>query len=71
MDNIDQFVKCVVGISKESYNAVQILAKIANYENLEKNLTYYNEEVKLKKYELDKLNLDINRLNKLSLILSR
>ena len=36
MEDIDQFVKCVVGISKENYNPVQILAKIADYENLEK-----------------------------------
>ena len=43
--NIDQFVKCVVGISKENYNSVQILEKIADYENLEKNSRYYNEEV--------------------------
>ena len=36
MDDIYQFVKCVVGISKENYNPVQILTKIADYENLEK-----------------------------------
>ena len=37
MDDIDQFVKSVVGISKENYDPVQVLAKIADYENLEKN----------------------------------
>ena len=65
MDNIDQFVKCVVGISKENYNPVQILEKIADYENLEKNSRYYNEQVNLKKYELAKLNLDINLQQKI------
>ena len=38
----------------------KVLAKIADYENLEKNLKNYKEEVKLKKDELDKLNQDIN-----------
>ena len=60
MDNLDKFVKCVVGISKEGHNAVQVLGKIANYENLEKNLTNFNEEVKLKKDELDKVEEDID-----------
>ena len=60
MEDLDQFVKCVVGISKEGHNAVQVLAKIANYENLEKNLTDYNEELKRKKDELDKVNLEIS-----------
>jgi hypothetical protein len=60
MEDLDQFVKCVVGISKEGHNAVQVLAKIANYENLEKNLTDYNEELKRKKDELDKVNREIS-----------
>ena len=38
MDDMNMFVKSVVGISKENYDPVQILAKIADYENLEKNL---------------------------------
>ena len=38
MDDMDMFVKSVVGISKENYDHVQILAKIADHENLEKNL---------------------------------
>ena len=59
MENMDQFVKCVVGISKENYNLAQILKKIADYENLEKNSRYYNEQVDLKKYEVDKLNQQI------------
>jgi hypothetical protein len=60
MDNIDQFVKCVIGISKENYNPVQILEKIADYKNLERNSRYYNEQVNLKKDELAKLNQDID-----------
>ena len=60
MENMDQFVKCVVGISKENYNPAQILKKIADYENLEKNSRYYNEQVDLKKYEVDKLNQQIH-----------
>ena len=60
MDDLDQFVKCVVGISKEGHNAVQVLAKIANYENLEKDSNRYKSEVSRKKDELTKLNQDIN-----------
>src|ERR671910_26285 len=59
IEDIDQFVKCVVGIAKENYNHVQILKKIADYENLEKNSRYYNDQVKSKKDELAKLNQDI------------
>jgi hypothetical protein len=65
MENIDQFVKCVVGISKENYNHVQIVEKIADYEKLEKNSRYYNEQVNLKKDELSKLNQDIDRQQKI------
>ena len=39
MENIDQFVKSVIGMSKENHDSVKILAKIADYENLENNLT--------------------------------
>ena len=60
MENIEQFVKCVVGIAKENNNPVQILEKIADYENLEKNSRDYNEQVSLKKDELAKLKQDIN-----------
>jgi hypothetical protein len=60
MENIDRFVKSVVGISKENYDAVQILAKIADYENLEKDSRYYNDQVNSKKDELAKLNQDID-----------
>jgi hypothetical protein len=60
MENIEQFVKCVVGVSKENYNHVQILSKMADYETLEKNSRYYNEQVNLKKDELAKLMQDID-----------
>jgi hypothetical protein len=60
MENIEQFVKCVVGVLKENYNHVQILSKIADYETLEKNSRYYNEQVNLKKDELAKLMQDID-----------
>ena len=56
MDDIDMFVKSVVGISKENHDPFPILAKIADYENLEKNLIYYTEKVNSKKDELAKLN---------------
>lgn len=65
MDNIDQFVKCVIGISKENYNPVQILEKIADYKNLEKNSRYYNEQVNLKKDQLAKLNHDLDLQQKI------
>jgi hypothetical protein len=60
MDDINMFVKSVVGISKENHDPVQILAKIADYENLEKNSIYYTEKVNFKKDELAKLNQDID-----------
>jgi hypothetical protein len=60
MENIDQFVKCVVGISKRKYDPVHIVETIADYENLEKSSKYYNEQVNLKKDELAKLNQDID-----------
>ena len=47
MDDMDMFVKSVVGISKENYDFIQILAKIADHENLEKDLDYYKEEINL------------------------
>ncbi len=60
MEDLNQFVKSVVGISKESHNAVQVLAKIADYENLEKDLNRYKDEVNIKKDELTKLDQVIN-----------
>ena len=60
MENIDQFVKSVIGMSKENNDYIKVLEKIADYENLEKNTKYFNEQVKLKKDELAKLEQDIN-----------
>jgi len=60
MDDIDQFVKCVVGISKEGYNPVQVLKKIAGYESLEKEANHYRGEVNLFKAKSAKLNQEIN-----------
>jgi hypothetical protein len=65
MDNIDMFVQSVVGIAKENYDPLQVLAKIADYENVEKNSRYFNEQVNLKKDELTKLNQDIDRQQKI------
>ena len=65
MEDIDKFVNCVVGVSKESYNHVQILTKVADHENLEKNSRYYKEVVNSKKEELTKLNQDIDRQQKI------
>jgi hypothetical protein len=65
MDNIDQYVKGVIGISKENYNPVQILEKIADYKNLERDSRYYNEQVNLKKDQLAKLNHDLDLKQKI------
>ena len=53
MDDMDMFVKSVVGMSKENYDYVQILAKIADHENLEKISRYYKEEIIRTKNESD------------------
>jgi hypothetical protein len=60
MDNLDLVVKCVIGISKENYNPFEIIRKIADYANLERNSRYYNEQVILKKDQLAKLNHDLD-----------
>ena len=65
MDDMEKFVKCVIGIARENHDPVQILTKLADYENLEKKSRYYNEEVNLKKIELAKLNQDIDRQQKI------
>ena len=59
MDDIYQFVKCVVGISKENYNPVQVLTKIADYETIEKKANQYREEVNLLQAESETLKQDI------------
>jgi CENP-B N-terminal DNA-binding domain len=60
MDDMDMFVKSVVGMSKENYDYVQILAKIAEHEKLEKDLDYYKEEITHMKNESAKLNQEIH-----------
>ena len=65
MDDIDVFVQSVVGIAKENHDPVKVLAKIANYENLEKNSIFYNEQIKSMKDELAKVNEDIDRQQKI------
>ena len=47
-------------MSRENYDYVQILAKIADYEKLEKDLNYYKEEITRTKNESAKLNQEIN-----------
>ena len=66
MENMSQFVKCVIGISKENYDPVQVLAKIADYEDLKHDSNYYKAEIILKKEILANLNQDIhNQKNEL------
>jgi len=59
MEDMDQFVKCVVGVSKQNYNPLKIVTKIADYETLEKEANHYREEVNILKAEWAKLNQDI------------
>jgi hypothetical protein len=59
MEDLDLFVKCVAGVSREGYNPVQIVTKIADYETLEKEAVHYREEVNILKAESAKLNQDI------------
>ena len=60
MDDMDMFVKSVVGMSRANYDYVQILAKIAEHEKLEKDLDYYKEEITRTKNESAKLNQEIH-----------
>ncbi|MGH9980795.1 MAG: hypothetical protein ACRD6U_04480 [Nitrososphaeraceae archaeon] len=60
MEDLDHFVNCVVGISKENYNPVQTVTKIADYEKLEQEIKLYKSEVSLKKDQLIQLNQDID-----------
>jgi hypothetical protein len=59
IEKIDHFVNCVIGISKEGANPVQVLAKIAEYEKLEEDSKYYKLEVNRNKGELSRLDQDI------------
>ena len=60
MENIDQFVNCVVGISKERYDHVQVLAKITDYERLKEDSKYYKSEVDIMTNVLAELNKEID-----------
>ena len=60
MENIDQFVNCVVGISKENYDHVQVLAKISDYERLKEDSKYYKSEVDIMTNVLAELNKEID-----------
>jgi hypothetical protein len=67
MDDMEMFVNSVVGISKENYDPVQILAKIAEHEKLEKDLYSYKEEITRIKNESANLNQEIeNQKNNLN-----
>jgi hypothetical protein len=59
IENIDHFVNCVIGISREGANPVRILSKIAEHEKLQDDLNYYKLEVNRKKEELSSLIQDI------------
>jgi hypothetical protein len=60
MDDMDMFVKSVVGMSKENYDYDQVLAKISEHEKLEKDLDYYKEEITRIKNESANLNQEIH-----------
>ena len=60
MDDLDRFVKSVVGMSRANYDYVQIVDKIAEHEKLEKDLEYYKEEIARTKNESAKLNQEIH-----------
>jgi outer membrane murein-binding lipoprotein Lpp len=65
MEDLALFVKCVVGISKEGYNSVQVVTKIADYENLKSETDYYKSQVTIKKDELAKVNQDLDAKGKI------
>jgi hypothetical protein len=60
MENVDQFVNCVVGISKENYDVTQVLELIRDYDNLLYYRQLYKKEVEAKKDELSLLNQELN-----------
>jgi hypothetical protein len=49
MENLDQFVNCVVGISKENYSVTKVLELIGDYDNLLNYIQLYKKEVEAKK----------------------
>jgi hypothetical protein len=60
MENLDQFVNCVVGIAKENYDVTKILELIGDYENLLYYIELYKKDLEAKKTELNLLNQEIN-----------
>ncbi len=49
MENLDQFVNCVVGIAKENYDVTKVLELIGDYDNLLYYIELYKKEVEAKK----------------------
>ena len=45
MENLNQFVNCVVGISKQNYDVTNVLEKMGDYDNLVYYTDYYKKEV--------------------------
>jgi DNA repair protein SbcC/Rad50 len=60
MENLNQFVNCVVGISKKNYDVTKVLELIGDYDNLLYYTQLYKKEVEAKKEELNHLNQEIN-----------
>jgi hypothetical protein len=60
MENLDQFMNCVIGISKENYNVTKVLELIEDYDNLLNYTHLYKNEVEVKRNELNLLNQEIN-----------
>jgi predicted nucleic acid-binding Zn-ribbon protein len=59
MENLDQFVNCVVGIAKENYDVTKVLELIGDYNNLLYYIELYKKELEAKKTELNQLNQEI------------
>ncbi len=77
IENLDQFVNCVIGIAKENYDVTNVLEKMGDYDNFVYYIQYYKKEIEAKKDEVNHLNQEINyskgmldsyiiKLNKLS-----
>ena len=60
MENLDQFVNCVVGIAKENYDVTNVLKKMRDYDNFVSYIQYYKKQVEVRKAEFEKMNQEIN-----------
>jgi DNA repair ATPase RecN len=60
MENLDQFVNCVIGISKENYDVTRVLELIGDYDNLVNYIDLYKKKVEAKSNEVNLLNQQIN-----------